>query len=127
MGMAEPCGAMICIMILAIHKILESESMTIRANRSLHRIIRSKSADPIKMRERENRTFIARIAITNSAAPGTIYEYQFHCDGIKKCQIPNAIVAKLANETKAIMILFLRLFSIKYPSWYHSIHDESNK
>lgn len=71
---------------------VDIESITIAENLSCSFLnTNSILAIPSKTSNKEKNIFIARTAITSSVASGTIYEYQFHIYGTKKCQIPNPI------------------------------------
>lgn len=62
---------------------------------------------PNNTREREKKALIALIAAINSVAALSIYEYQFHALGTKKCQIPKPIDALLPIITKILTSIFV--------------------
>ena len=68
---------------------------------------------PNNTREREKNALIALIAAINSVALLSIYEYQFHALGTKKCQIPKPIEALLPIIT---MILTSKSVTPTFPA-----------
>jgi DNA/RNA-binding domain of Phe-tRNA-synthetase-like protein len=69
---------------------------------------------PNNTRDKEKNTLIARTAATNSVALISIYEYQFHALGTKKCHIPKPIEALLQIITNILTGRFIFIFTSNF-------------
>lgn len=62
----------------------------------------SRLMTPNSTRDNEKKKFVARTALTSSVADGSMYAYQSHSRGTKKCHIPKPIDAALPSVTKIL-------------------------
>lgn len=58
---------------------------------------------PNSTRDSEKKPLTARTAKTNSVADTSMYEYQSHILGTKKCQMPNPIDAALPSVIRTLV------------------------
>jgi hypothetical protein len=90
-----------------IHRMHVAASMTIMENLfALSPQTNKTFTMPNKTKHREKKVLIARIATTNSVALASMYEYQFHALGTKKCHIPKPIETVLPTVTKTLASRF---------------------
>ena len=76
---------------------------------------------PNNTNAREKKTLIARTATTNSAALGSMNEYQFQALGTKKCQMPKPMDDKLPMITNIFTSKLIFLLPYNFPHHAHSL------
>lgn len=87
--------------------------MTIEYLLDLVPYMNNMSTAPNNIKDREKNTLIALTAIISSVALTSIYEYQFHNLGTKKCQTPNPIDRLLPTITRTLASMVMTM-PLKY-------------